>query len=76
MPIYEYVCTKCNKKFEMLRPLSQADADALCSSCKGKAKRVLSRFAAVSKSSSGESTPVTGGGCSTCGSSGCTTCGG
>ncbi|RJQ39923.1 MAG: hypothetical protein C4555_02245, partial [Dehalococcoidia bacterium] len=24
MPIYEYVCTGCNKKFEMFRPLSQA----------------------------------------------------
>jgi putative FmdB family regulatory protein len=75
MPIYEYVCTKCNKKFELLRPLSQADADALCS-CSGKAKRVLSRFAAVSKDSGGQATPITGGGCSTCGSTGCTTCGG
>lgn len=76
MPIYEYVCTDCKKKFEMFRPLSQAEADALCSACGGKAKRILSTFAAVSKDSSGQSTPVTGGGCSTCGSTGCATCGG
>jgi putative FmdB family regulatory protein len=75
MPIYEYVCTGCNKKFEMFRPLSQAEADAACAACGGKAKRVLSRFAAVSKGSGGESTPITGGGCSTCGASSCTTCG-
>jgi len=76
MPIYEYFCTNCKKKFELIRPLSQADADALCAACGGKSKRILSRFAAVSKGAGGESAPITGGGCATCGSTGCTTCGG
>ncbi|MFH0941573.1 MAG: zinc ribbon domain-containing protein [Chloroflexota bacterium] len=75
MPIYEYVCTACKKKFERLRPLSEAEASARCSVCHSEAKRVLSTFAAVSKDSSGQSTPVMGSPCSGCGSSTCTTCG-
>ncbi|MFA5315945.1 MAG: zinc ribbon domain-containing protein [Dehalococcoidales bacterium] len=74
MPIYEYVCTNCKKKFELLRSLSQADAGAICSDCHGEAKRILSTFAAVSRDSSGQSVPM-GNSCSGCSSSSCTTCG-
>ncbi|NJK78845.1 MAG: hypothetical protein HC914_02610 [Chloroflexaceae bacterium] len=31
MPMYEYQCEQCNTRFELLRPLSQADADIACS---------------------------------------------
>ena len=44
MPIYEYLCSGCNLKFELLRPLSQVSEDASCPQCHARAKRVLSSF--------------------------------
>lgn len=42
MPIYEYVCPKCNLKFELKRPYSEAGEDATCLQCHTSAKRVFS----------------------------------
>ncbi len=77
MPIYEYCCPNCQAKFELLRPVSRADEEALCPQCHIPAKRALSTFAAFSKSSSGMSTPISGaaGACGTCSASSCGTCG-
>ncbi len=61
MPIYEYCCPKCGLKFELLRPMSKANEDAACPTCKNGAKRAVSSFAAFTKSSSGSSAPVAGG---------------
>ena len=33
MPLYEYVCTDCESKFELLRPFSRADEVAECPHC-------------------------------------------
>ena len=33
MPIYEYVCSDCDLKFELIRSLSQAEEGALCPRC-------------------------------------------
>lgn len=75
MPIYEYRCTACEDKFELLRPMSQADAEATCPRCNNGARRVLSMFAAVSKGPGGESAPISGSsGCSSCSSSSCSSC--
>ena len=74
MPIYEYVCSDCKLKFEMLRPMRQAEEDALCPGCGACAKRVLSVF---SRSSEGSLVPDVSGGasaCSTCSSNTCSTC--
>ena len=75
MPIYEYICAGCKKKFEVLRPMSEADATVVCSDCHVAAKRILSTFAAVSKDAGGQSTPLSSS-CSGCNTSGCATCGG
>lgn len=75
MPIYEYVCPGCKRKFELLRPLSEADASALCSECHREAKRILSTFAAVSKDAGGQSTPLSSP-CAGCRTDSCATCGG
>ncbi|MBM4433133.1 MAG: zinc ribbon domain-containing protein [Chloroflexi bacterium] len=75
MPIYEYVCTKCNLKFEELRPLCASADGASCPQCHNNAKRVLSTFRSVSKSESGISTPVGGSSCSSCSSASCSSCG-
>ena len=77
MPIYEYVCSDCGNKFELLRSFSESDKEAACPKCNKTAKRVVSVCSSFSKDESGLSTPIagSGGSCSSCGSSSCTTCG-
>ncbi len=51
MPVYEYECPECGRKFELRRSMSDSDSDIKCPECgKGILKRVLSLF---STSSSG-----------------------
>lgn len=77
MPIYEYVCSTCGLKFELLRPASQSAAGAPCARCQQSAERVLSSFAAVSANEHGVTAPVAGGGssCGGCSSTSCGSCG-
>ena len=75
MPIYEYLCSSCKQKFELLRGISEANEGALCPSCHKSAKRVLSRFSSLSKDASGVTAPIGGSSCSSCGSSSCGSCG-
>ena len=75
MPIYEYLCTECGCKFELLRSLNGSNEGASCPKCNRKAKRVFSRFASFSKDAGGESTPIAGGSsCSGCTASSCGSC--
>ena len=74
MPIYEYVCPKCELKFELLRPLSQAGEGAPCPKCHQGAERVLSTFACFSTDESGLSSMVGGNPCSSCSATSCDTC--
>ncbi len=76
MPIYEYVCSDCNLKFELLRTLSQANEGASCPHCHNNAERILSTFASFSKSDNGLTTPLAGSNpCGSCSTSSCNTCG-
>lgn len=70
MPLYEYVCAKCETRFEELRPASRMDDAARCPEGHSPAKRVLSTFAAMTSGAKGEAEPV-GGGCGGC-AGGCT----
>ncbi len=76
MPIYEYCCTKCDNKFDLLRSFSQVDDSVSCPECRKEAKRLVSAFASFSKDSSGVSAPIGGGGgsCAGCASNNCATC--
>ena len=75
MPFYEYICSDCGVKFELLRPFSQADGEASCPECHSGAKRTISACASFSKSETGESVPLAGGSsCSSCQASSCSTC--
>ena len=74
MPIYEYVCPKCDVKFEQMRPVSQATEAAACPQCEGSAKRVLSTFACFSTDESGVTSAVGGNSCGSCGATSCNTC--
>lgn len=76
MPIYEYCCQDCAHTFEKMRSMSMADAEIACPKCESvHTRRGLSRFAAFSKGSGGESHSVAGGGgCDGCGSHSCGSC--
>jgi putative FmdB family regulatory protein len=77
MPLYEYLCSDCDSKFEVLRSFSQADQPASCVHCQSPdTKRAISLFAAFSKSGDGgESGRSLGGdGCASCAATSCATC--
>jgi len=74
MPIYEYVCSDCDVKFELLRPLSQFAEAASCPHCRQSAERVLSNFACFSRDESGVSSMIGGNPCASCGADSCDTC--
>ena len=45
MPLYEYRCQKCGKRFEMLRRMADADRDLECPECRSEeVERLLSTF--------------------------------
>lgn len=73
MPLYEYVCTKCDSRFEELRPSSRMDDPARCPSGHNAGQRVLSAFATIGNGGSVEPEPMDAGsgGCGGC-AGGCT----
>ena len=48
MPLYEYYCTKCATKYELLRSMSRSDDPATCPNGHKGGARTLSMFASVS----------------------------
>ena len=73
MPIYEYVCFDCGKRFEILRSIKEADSPILCNICQSnQTKRAVSVFFAQSGSKiiAGSSNS----GCSGCSSGSCSSC--
>jgi len=76
MPIYEYVCSDCGLKFELLRQLSQANEKASCPQCHNSADRIFSAFACFSKDESGLTNPIAGSGssCASCSTISCDSC--
>ncbi len=44
MAVYEYVCPKCGKEFELMRPMHEADKSAECPNCGSKANKLVSGF--------------------------------
>ena len=74
MPIYEYHCTKCGNRFELLRTISRSQEEACCPACQGKAERLVSRFSSVSKGKGGVTAPIGGSSCSGCSAASCGSC--
>jgi putative FmdB family regulatory protein len=76
MPLYEYRCAACDTIFELLRPISKAEALAVCTKCgSDDTSRALSLFAAFSKGANGAPRSVSGTG-SNCGSCAAPSCAG
>jgi putative FmdB family regulatory protein len=45
MPIYEYQCSKCAHRFEMIQGASEKDCKIICPRCgHSKAQRIISSF--------------------------------
>ena len=42
MPIYEFWCPKCEKEFELQRPISDYDKPAVCPDCGSEAEKLVS----------------------------------
>jgi putative FmdB family regulatory protein len=72
MPIYEYQCEDCLARFEIIRPMKDADADMDCIKCQSNhVKRLISRFNAA-----GNGRAIIGASnCAGCSSGSCSTCG-
>ncbi|NOZ69920.1 MAG: zinc ribbon domain-containing protein [Deferribacteres bacterium] len=62
MPIYEYVCLKCNNKFALLQSLYPAENNAECPKCASReVKKVISAFSfGAGSGSSASPMPATG----------------
>jgi putative FmdB family regulatory protein len=45
MAVYEYLCPKCRKEFELMRPMSEGDRPARCPKCGSKSLKLISGFA-------------------------------
>jgi len=72
MPIYEYMCMKCNKEFECI-VIGSDDRSVSCPECNG--ENVKRQMSACSFKSGGNYSPPSGSsGCSSCTSSNCSTC--
>ena len=76
VPLYEYLCARCDVKFDLLRSFSQADAPAACPECQGQdSKRAISLVASFSRSSDGSTRSIAGSnGCAGCSASSCAQC--
>jgi putative FmdB family regulatory protein len=70
MPIYEFRCSKCGKRFEKLCALGETGSSLHCPSCgEDKPARVMSGFATKGVEKGGSP------GCGPCSSNSCSTCG-
>jgi len=48
MPIYEYVCEKCDKQMEVIQKITEAPL-TVCPDCKGQLKKMISNTSFVLK---------------------------
>jgi len=70
MPLYEFCCENCKKKFEALVRLGQ-EGSVRCESCGGPVRKLFSTFGVGGGSSRIKSS---GHSCSSCASHSCSTC--
>jgi len=72
MPIYEYDCQDCEKRFDAMRSMSEADTTIACDSCgSDRTSRALSVFFAQS---GGKVIAGSNGSCGSCAGGSCSSC--
>ncbi|MBI2857033.1 MAG: zinc ribbon domain-containing protein [Chloroflexi bacterium] len=60
MAIYEYFCPGCNREFEVMRSMKDADAPARCPVCQGPGKKLVSVFGSSAAGGFGVKVPEKG----------------
>ncbi len=70
MPLYEFCCETCKKKFEILVRLGQ-EGSVRCDSCGGPVRKLFSTFGV---GGGGNRLKASGSGCSSCAGHSCSTC--
>lgn len=76
MPLYEYICASCDRRFEALRPISQADAPVACPRCATlTTRRAISVCTAISREGGSSRLVAGSSGCAGCAGGNCVTCG-
>jgi putative FmdB family regulatory protein len=63
VPTYEFRCRECDERFELRRPMAEADRPAPCSAGHADTVRLLASFATTGRSSGSPATVSSGGGC-------------
>ncbi|MHB0976438.1 MAG: FmdB family zinc ribbon protein [Candidatus Aquicultorales bacterium] len=75
MPTFDFYCSTCDKKFELLVGVGRT-ADPLCPVCGStEIKQLITAFRTCAKSGSSEASDGGASGCSSCSSTNCGTCG-
>ena len=71
MPRYDYRCRSCGATFELRRPMSQANAPAMCPAGHDDAVKLMSMVAVTGTAGAAASAPAQGGGGGCCGGGCC-----
>ncbi len=71
MPRYDYRCRSCGATFELRRPMSQANAPAMCPAGHDDAVKLMSMVAVTGTAGAGAAAPSQGGGGGCCGGGCC-----
>lgn len=63
MPIYEYICLKCNERFSRLTTVSCGEKETKCPNCSSdEVKKIISSFCCSSGSGKSGSSSLSSGG--------------
>jgi putative FmdB family regulatory protein len=74
MPVYEYECRDCDRRFDALTTMAQAD-EASCPHCSSaNARRLLSVIGGLTGMASGSASASTSEGAPACGGGACAHC--
>lgn len=75
MPIYEFLCDKCNTKFDEYFKSSTEKKKLFCPSCNGRrVHKIFSLFGTSTGGGGGSSSGSSSGDCGSCTASTCTGC--
>jgi putative FmdB family regulatory protein len=73
MPIYEYICMDCDKKFDVIRRIADADKPVDCVECAS--QRTIRQLSVFFAQSAGKVVAGGGnGGCGGCSGGSCSSC--
>jgi putative FmdB family regulatory protein len=72
MPIYEYSCADCGKKFEVVRMIKDADSPIPCKQCES--NRTARKISVFFAQSGGKVVAGSSSGCAGCAGGSCASC--